>query len=313
LGNSEAFVGATSITMFDANAYRGLVHRYPASAQSRAALLVAAERAHGIRALANPFVGVELCSHLADHKDRGFTECVAAICAMWTHCNNDVHGYPQLATLVDTEGQLCKGLYGRVPDGHEAATNLMAELVRDVQSDPHPAALTLHQQTFEQVKRIADKFENDFVASMNSSLHGFDLSDPEQRRTLGQTLKTEGALIIAGVQAVLRVRTLLGLQGDDPELAQRAEFVVANCPTAVRLYVYKLRQIAVDGMDIAAPRQRNSVWDIDLSFLIGNPVCGLPIHLVTTDSEIVDIAKTAGQSGHVETLDHYLRRLGVIK
>jgi hypothetical protein len=303
--------GVSTVTIFDTNAYRGLVRRYPASARDRAGKLVHAERSVGVRAFATSWVVVELASHLADVNDPDYTECAAALAALWVHCRADDGGRDRLPTVPDAEALLCMSLYGEVTPGHEPATDLLIEVARQIHDDPSPAAMVRLLPTLQRIKAYADEFETRWVSFMQHSLDGYDLSDQAVRRAIGRELAKPAALKIAGVQSVLRARQLLGLAGDDPELADRAHAVCDNFKTATRLFLYKMQQMA-NRVDISAPRHRNSVWDIDISYMVGQTVHrGVPLHLVTSDKDIRRSARKAGETQHVSSLDGYLDRMGM--
>jgi len=303
--------GVSAVTVFDTNAYRGLVRAYPASARDRAGKLVQAERSVGVRAFATSWVVVELASHLADVNDPDYTECAAALAALWVHCRADDGGRDRLPTVPDAEALLCMSLYGKVTPGHEPATELLIEVARQVHDHPSPAAMDRLLPILQRIKAYADAFETSWVSFMQHSLDGYDLSDQAVRRAIGRELAKPAALKIAGVQSVLRARQLLGLAGDDPELADRAHAVCDNFKTATRLFLYKMQQMA-NGVDISAPRHRNSVWDIDISYMVGQTVHGgVPLHLVTSDKDIRRSAREAGETQHVSSLDGYLDRMGM--
>jgi hypothetical protein len=68
----------------------------------------------------------------------------------------------------------------------------------------------------------------------------------------------------------------------------------------------------LNGLDISAPRHRNSVWDVDISYSVGQTIHGgVPLHLVTTDKDIRRNARDAGESAIVPSLDDYLGRMGM--
>jgi hypothetical protein len=274
---------------------------------------VDAERLANVRAMACPFVIVELASHLADENDPHFSECVAALCAMWAHCKEELDGVTQLSTLADPETQLCESLYWQSPAQHLANIEALGDLVGQVYADPRPTALAALRPQFERVKQISVQSEERFVVVMNKMLARYDLTNAEVRKSVRQSLTSEEGRLEAGRHAVRRARLLLRKDGDDIEIDYRALAVCRACPAFVELYLYKLRQIACDGMNIAAPRQRNSVWDIDFSLRIGQTLNGLPLQLVTTDKDIVRSARETGHEGAVETLDGYLRRIQAIK
>ena len=307
----EALAQATEITVFDSNAYRALVRNNLAAVDLRVASLVAAERAAHIRAMVSPFVIVELASHLADPADEHYTECAAAIHALYLHCRVGVEGRERLATLGDPEALLCYALYQRLPDLQLPSLEFFIELTRAVYSDPSPVGLASVRDHLVRCKAVADNFEENYVALMNSLFDGVDLEDHVQKKAMRLALESTEGLTIGATYAVLRAQSLLGLRDKDEEMAERVLAVRDQFRAATWLYVYKLHLMLDPSFDIGAPRHRNSVWDIDLSYLIGQSVSSRPVLLVTNDREIRNAASAAELASAVETPGSYFSRMGV--
>ncbi len=202
-------------------------------------------------------------------------------------------------------------LYGVWPDGYDAVLDLLAGVAMAVLKDPSPDGIAAFQQELNQIKQLRDEFEDRFARFMTGCLGAYDLTDPAVRKALGKTLADPAAEEIAGTTAVLRARELLGLVGEDPELADRARSIREQFPTPTRLHLYKLHQIVTSGLDITAPNKRNSVWDIDIAYCVGQTAGQHPPLLVTTDKDLLRAAGERGQGSAVEPLHSYLRRLGM--
>ena len=313
--NTDALVtrlrGIRRITIFDTNAYRGLVHnRRPAVAMERCARLVESDCAQSTIALAIPWVIVELIAHLRSMEDPAFEVCLAAIGALWIHCRTQTDEGETLGLVTDSETQLGRSLYLTVADSATKTNQLLTGMVQEIAANPTAEGLANLRDEIEQCGKITDKFEFAFVRSMRRVLEDYNPTDPEQRREYGRMLNSpEGRLIGARI-AVIRARAVLGISDPDPDLDDRVLAVANQFPVATGLHAFKLRQMAIDGLDIMA--HRNSAWDIDICYYIGQTIAGVPVQLVTTDKDIVTRAQLAGQGTLVQNLHSYLSAAGMV-
>jgi hypothetical protein len=313
--NSDALLARLKsirrIAAFDTNAYRGLVHnRSPATAKDRSARLARSDSMQSTIALAIPWVIVELIAHLRSRQDPAFEQCLSAICALWTHCKMETDDGETLGILSDSETQLGQSLYLTVADSSSKTNQLLTGMVQEIAGNPTTDGLASLRDEIEQCGKIADKFELDFVRSMRRVLADYDPSVAEQRREYGQMLSSPKARLIGARIAVLRARAVLGISDPDPDLDDRVLAVANQFPVATGLQAFKLRQMAIDGLDIMA--HRNSAWDIDICYYIGQTIAGVPVQLVTADRDIVDRARAAGQGALVQNLHSYLTAAGMV-
>jgi len=294
------------IVVFDTNAYRGLVHRRtPEAAKLRAQRLKAAENARGIRAFTNPFVIVELLSHLADLSDPWFADCLGGTLALRDHCRLETP-VNTVATMADPESLLAHALFGvRWPDG-EHNLQMLIGLVETIYQSPHDVLPRLAEPLVSIAEANAAQ-EKTFAVLMQASFHGIDLTDPEVRRELNADLRGEEGRKLAAAVTVLRIGQYVGQSGVESETWQRAAWVARQFPAATWLHAEKLRQMAIDGLDIW--KHRNSVWDIDAAFAISQQVEGEKVTLVTTETDFHRAAAAVGQAEYVLSLDTYLRLL----
>jgi hypothetical protein len=254
---------------------------------------------------------VELLAHLRSTTDPVFQECLSAVCAVWSHCRLEADGSETLGLLSDSETQLCRSLYRDVAKDSTATHTLLRGMVQEIAADPTVSGIAGLHEEIDFCATAVEHFEQAFVDSMTRALRDYDRTDPAQRKEYGRLLGSNEGRLIGAAIAVNRARAVLGLTDVDPEHDHRVVAVANQFPVATSLQAFKLRQMAIDGLKIAAPKHRNSAWDIDICYCIGQTIAAVPIVLVTADTDIVRRARAVGQHTLVQTLDAYLTLTGL--
>jgi hypothetical protein len=302
--------------VFDTNGYRTLSERIIASGAWTIENLKTAECEQESKAFANPYVLMELASHLGDESDPHFLGCQSALIALYKHCQ-EPDG--QVRLLADSESLIARMLYGRVPAGHDETAEILAQLAREMaiaNGKPGPAFVQVCERIAERVESV----EADFVADMraviellNPECSGWDpfSNDMGKRKKALEVVKSEAMCLSIAGMFVLKTRSLLGVLQDDSNFDAMARFVLKTFPVSIRFYQEMLKRIVGTGCDISKKQRSNSIWDLQIAVGIGQrPQSGLPeLVLVTGDAAITKAAKDACLSEYVKSVDEYLATL----
>jgi hypothetical protein len=301
--------------VFDTNAYRDLQLALPGAGIASMPVLRAKEAQNRITAYANPYVIMELASHLWDANDPNYAECRQGLCCLYEHCRTD--GGAQLRLVADSESLLAHMLYQRVPAGSQETTERLSRLAYAVGVAP---AGELPQGIRDACKNIADQlagreslFVGDMatvVQSMNPGCAGWVpfAKDQSQRAEALAVVRSKDMPYRIAVAYVLRVRNLLGLAGNAPDLKGMADAVLDHAPAPIALYGQILERLVNTGCNLTKRQRANWIWDMEIAVGIGEAF-GHPAQrmtLVTGDHAIVGAAKAASLGQYVRVLHDYL-------
>lgn len=303
---------------FDTNAYRELVYgKSDSEVVSTLERLLWRERHNGVQALANPFVLLELAAHLSDSCDRAYHDCRAAIRALVRHCAVDNSGVSRVAVLADSESNLCKALYGRIPPRHEETTEKLCKLATYIAQDHSEIALSRVRRGFVEIKDVVDRTEARFVSDMKHHvILGLNPGatdweplkhNPCLRDQVLSFLRSPASLRELAKAQVYKAALLLGIAVGNNEAERLSQLVLKEFKTALQLYNEILTRIVVSGCNIEKKNRGNWVWDIQIAFSI-SPNAAIenrPVRLVTSDRDIIAAAHAVGASDAVLSLAQY--------
>jgi hypothetical protein len=158
-----AGMGARCV-VFDTNAYRDYCRKMLPGSGWTMEVIRKYELARNIQAFANPFVIMELASHLADDQDPDYTNCRCAINSLFEHCSTEDSN--QLRLVADSESLLAQFLLGQQLPAHQQTTETLAELAKALHSfavEPMSADATA---VCSEIKRQLEERETQFVEDM---------------------------------------------------------------------------------------------------------------------------------------------------
>lgn len=310
------------VVAFDTNAYRALASvAQPEEARRRARALVQAERKRGIQALAYPTVLGELIAHLGSADDPSYRTAKAALVAAVEHASVTVGDQNHHAIWVSPDIQLCKSLWGLTPKELLDSDDLLRGIAARVAHDPSEPALDQIRQDLATVARKFAAAEARFAVSMQEHLidrieadaraRGWTASRKELLRAYVANLSTERAREAVAMAHVLRAMSYAKVNESPSGLREKAKWVADKFPVAIALYTDLVRKIAQSGWDPATGKGPNSLWDLQVAFLLGpeHSIQRRPVTVVTADRDIYCAAVASGVGTVVMDYQQYRRSL----
>ena len=299
--------------VFDTNAYRNLCSRVSSSDRLTGNSLRESEQRRNISAFANPYVLMELASHLWDKSDPHYDQCRCALAGLYEHCRESGG---KLRILADSESLVAQMLYNRVPLGHEETAEKLAQLARAVAlmgAELDPSVSAMCKVLADHVMDVERVFVNDMRAAIHhlnpvsTGWNPFSDNQSDRLKALALVRGNEASLRIAGM-LVVKARLLLGIPVHDAQFEEMSRAVLEQLPVSIALYRQILDRIVTTGCDVSKKKRANWIWDIQIVMGTGRALQnGLPeLVLVTGDKAMADSAKEVGLDSHVVSLPEYL-------
>jgi hypothetical protein len=93
----------------------------------------------------------------------------------------------------------------------------------------------------------------------------------------------------------------------EPELSDRAAFVLSYFGTPIYLYSRMIRRLVEHGQDMGKNERANAIWDYQIAFSTGRGanIRGMPVFLVTDDGAILDATAVANARRQILSLGEY--------
>ena len=304
--------------IFDTNAYRDLCGTNPPLGGWNVATMVARESSRGITSYANPYVIMELASHLWDAKRPAFAECRAGLTALYEHCRID--GSDEFRLFADSESQIAHMLFGKEPSGSAETTQVLAKFTEMVANAP-PGPLPSDMAT--DSKMLADRLDTretafiddmkSVVMRLNPAASGWNplATDPASRDALLKDVRSPKMLNGIALGHVLKARRQLGMPLNAPTLDIERDAVLKVGAASITLYREILVRLVSTGCDMTKKGRQNWIWDMMITFAIGQDFGHppMPLVLVTGDQDIVDAAHASALGAFVRHLPEYLDSL----
>jgi hypothetical protein len=304
--------------VFDTNAYRDYCHKIlPGSALKMEAIRTY-ESSRQIRALANPFVIMELAAHLTDDQDPDYANCRCALNALVEHCATD--DASQLRLVADSESLLAQFLLGQELPTHRQTTEVLAKLAMRVHSfgtDQLDAeAISVCSEIKRQLADREDQFVQDMrqvVLMLNSTCTDWNpfAADPTGREQALAAVRTPDAVLALASAFVIKVHLLAGVSIPENELRPMSEAVLERFRPSLTMYLRTMEHIIMTGSDMSKPQRANTVWDMQILMGIGQPFADSPgdLMLITADTAVKRAADAASADQYVLQLQEYLAAL----
>jgi hypothetical protein len=317
--NLQLPANVSRVAVFDTNAYRQLVGGAdPTEAKQRAARLASYEARSQTQALASPTVLFELLAHLADPTAPDYRSALLAVIAAFTHCQMcSDNGGTAIAVCASADLQLCMSLFRVRPDALIGGDDLIGAMTKRVAEDPTEDHLDAIRTDLRKVRDICRRQETEFahdmqrhlMDQMEKSCRARGASQPRKELLTGfrDYLATELSSEVVAMAHVLRAASHAGQELADQELKKMSRWLMAKFPVPISMYKQICRKIAESNWDLTQGKGANLLWDLQVSFSIGDEhtVLGRPTIVVTRDKEIVTAAVACGVESRVLDLDTY--------
>ncbi len=306
--------------VFDTNAYRDLCDIVLPTGIWSVGMIATKERQKQILSCANPYVIMELASHLWDENDPAYGECRCALTSLYQHCCTDAGD--QVRVVADAESQVAIALYQKEPPGHAETTERLSKLACAVAIASTgtfaPKIRDACKEISDQITSREDLFVKDIqavVLAMNPAAAGWDpyAKDKPGRQQALATVSSDLMRWRIALAHVLKARDMLGIPRNEPELKEMTDDILAHTGTAVALYQEILVRLVSTGCDVSKKKRANWIWDMEIALGVGEEIGDPPkkIVLVTGDGAVVEAAKAADAGAYVMSLNDYLAGLYV--
>lgn len=275
----------------------------------------AAEDSFGSKRLAHPWVIAEMLSHIVEPTGLNYRQCESAIVGAWAHSSQD----GTLYWLAESEALLAQAFYSADIEFILSNYHLFNHLARIVAvgSAADRAEETL---TFEAIRRQADaaedRFANDILRHVvrgidpNSTSWQLFSEDKDARREALEWLDSDAVLGYVAMSHVVKAAAIAGADpSQDPDFLGKVQMVRGRATSSLEMYRSLVRKLIVSGADMTKAKHRNTLWDIQIIFGVGQPVAEREMTLVTSDKGMLAAAASAGARSHVLHTAEYLRAL----
>lgn len=311
--------------VFDTNAYREFTYDENLnSIKNKVLNLIKDERGKGIQAFSNPFVMLELASHIADVNDNAYENCKLSVIALAQHAAIQNDG-EQIAILADSESQLCKFLFNEQPLHHSNVTEILSQMYKTLSQfsseDEIDTNIVRNRENLMRIKLFMDKAEKRFINEMmDYVVLGFNPKadnweplkhDESLRKRALNFLNSQNSLQLLAQSQVKKTCSILNKQIDDSELDNMTSSVLEKFEVPLQIYNEILKRIVISGCDLTKKNRSNWIWDMQIAFVIGasHRVNNCPVRLVTSDKDIINAAKNTNCSNVVYSLQRYIDSL----
>lgn len=305
--------------VFDTNSYRSFTFgKSILDIISEVNNLAKKESSNGVLAFANPFVMLELASHLADPTDPAYNNCLGSIIALSLHC---AHQPKQIAVLADSESQLCWALHRKVPATHQDTTEKLCRLFNYISTHCSESDIAKIRNDLKEITGVVSDTEARFISDMMQfTVQGFDpeatdwsplRNDATLRKKVLTFIDSQDSLLALCRVHVFKSYFLLGESIDETQVDTLSKLLLMNFEAPFQLYREIVRRIIMTGCNLSKKNRANWVWDIQIAFTIGpnHNLNGLSVRLVTEDGDILEAAKKANCESMVCSLREYLSRI----
>lgn len=304
-------------TVFDTNVYRELTYDKSHNESTDLMKTIAdLERSKNIQALANPYVMLELISHLADENDPAYHNCLSSVLALNEHCRDNSQKSDMLGIIAESESQLCNALFDKIPDEHKESTHKLAHLVNYISKHNTENELEKIRGDFREIKMKTALLKSRFVEDMRNTIKAFDKNaagwhpfknDKESRKVTLDILNDEIALQLIARGLTAKSAILTKNMIDSETLTKMTEDVLNHFRMPVVFYNEIMKRIFKTGCDLTKKNRGNWILDIQISFSAGleNSINGNSVILVTGDGDILDAAEKTGCRKFYKTLTEY--------
>lgn len=274
------------------------------------------ESKNGHSSYCNPFVLLELFSHLADENDSSFEVCRRAVVGIFEHCRMG----DNLKLIADSELQMSKTLFNRAPEGNLETTEKLSILAKKIYKNPSSTNIITFKPILEEIStkiRQSEKyFIDDFREFILKDLNPDKVSwkplkdNKEKRKRFLKALNSRQIKKSVAKAFVIKAALLVNKNIDigDQEIERKIDYILTYYQTPIELFIEILRRISTSGLDLTKKNRENYIWDLQIVFSIAKDHIinnRIPV-LVTEDKDILKAANKVNCSNQCINIQQYL-------
>jgi hypothetical protein len=286
---------------------------YLGISQPRFARVKRLERSNSVRAVASPWVALELLAHVASPLDPHFKRSQAALRRLAEHCETYNGARYVLNFVGDVSHQLAHAVLLRDVSKDSNVDNLASFISAAISDESHhPANEAGWTEIAERVREIEQSFvDNVWNNVIRSSIPDADSwtalsKSPRQLQEALAELRSPNTLRIFAVDFLQRAAKIDGSKESIvPE--QAVERILSQCGGALLLEVSLFSKVIAQGLDLTKSKHRNTVWDIYIAVatMMFGHLDTRPMWLITNDRLVQRGAAAAAIASRIISLDHY--------
>lgn len=246
-----------------------------------------------------------------------------ALSAAWLHGQTATPSGSALAVIADAESQLCMAVCGVAPAGHRESITLLSRIAAEVciaaDSDPLTRLSAVLTATQSQVELARKDFISDVwthvVQTANPAASNWSplAGNSALLANASSYLKSEQARLAVAHALWIKAHLLSGVPIPNPVVLNDLRDLAAKFEVAIDLYLDLARRLwGRAGPDLTKRKHSNTIWDLNIAFVLSDGrMGGLQTCLVTDDGGVRAAASRMGYSDRVLKLGEYLALLGV--
>jgi hypothetical protein len=263
-------------------------------------------------------VAAELLAHLADPTDPVLPMAVSSLRRLWIRCKRWTGSAESLDLVADSDASLGKILFGVEPSNRVDEANIFGATLGELANVKMAADLGARaQEVINRVSKHVNHTEAGFVQDLflrvvrqiaPAATSWADALTPGPVRDAVLAESASGRSLVRISEAfVARVARELGVPVSEEVVQEKGAIVRAVCPTPVFAYDIMIDDVVTRGLDMSAPEQRNSIWDLQIAFStgVGGHLAGAPVWVITNDDLLHRAAQSAGTTARFVRLDRY--------
>lgn len=313
----------TSVVL-DTNAYRYISSKVGDDLEGGTRLVKSineVEERKSIKSFISHYVAMELLSHLSDEDDPHFQKCFNSIVILYQHNIESVQN--RLRFIADPTAQLTKLVYNRESPATIEFSNRINELICTVYHLRNEQSLNEIEEHLKDLNSFVEEKEKEFINDMWNSV--VKTVDPDAkdwgainknrllRNKVKQFLRSTGFKEITARAFIFRAMNALNKTGSPKKIDRYTQMILKNFNTSIEFYTKILELILIQGVDVNKKSRRNWIWDLQLTFNIGEfqSVKGRKMFFITGDGEIHKAAKSVRLDKFILKPEEYLEILDI--
>lgn len=282
--------------VFDTNIYRGTTTEEWDALRDR-------EASHSVLGYTSPAVITELFSHLGDPESGEKGPAIAAIRRLCRHCTEFNGWQYRVRFVAPAMGQMCHTLFGvDIDDPEEPA--VLGHLAGRIANEEGavkalaPSLRIIFDGTQAARTSYVDTLWTSVVLTLSpGATQWSDVTKPSERRTaLLEGLANGADLRILSSSIAEQAATYAKVSIPLPEDSEAPSRVLKYYPTVVHYRSLVIKRLVQNGPDMTKRSRANGAMDIHVCTSTGPTAIlnGVPLILITSDTDILDAAVLSG-------------------
>lgn len=279
------------------------------------------EEKRSIISFISHYVAMELLSHLSDESDPHFLPCFNSTVILYQHNIESVQ--KRLRFIADPTAQLTKLIYNLESPTIIEFSNRINELIGTVYHLRNDKSLIEIEKNLKDLNSFVKEKEKEFINDMwNSVVKTVDPDANEWKAINKNTflrnkameyLRSEDFKENTARAFIFRAMNALNKTETPKKIEESTQMVLKNFNTSIEFYSKILELILIHGVDVNKKARRNWIWDLQLTFNIGEhqSVGGKKMYFITGDKEIKEAAELIKLDEFILKPEEYLEVLGI--